>query len=471
LQRFNVGVSAQLGARAEEVEMEIRRLAVRGAMAFILLLGLAGATSAQVNRPFTGQWFQNRGPLVDIPINGGPVPCNGFAPGAVRSGCIGNLRPVSGGVPNTASAYVIDNGGSPASFTVPPFVFKQNAGTQSVPVQGVPTVVRLTTTLSLNAPGTTSPNGLPPGSRKFLKNAPTQDPGQALRAAANFNWCPGAPGNPTCPASITLFGTTVGGFPNGQCFRPGVNCIPLTPGGYTTGGSVPIRAKPPNYSYAGASFPALVRYKAGPNAFGGTMALLLSGPGVVTVKGGPLGTYGGVSLAARQPFGGTGFEAQGRGYSATDTDLLSSNPIYLGFNIPTPCTGMLGSPLMAGGMTVTTCDVITGTGPVVGAIPATTNLNVGFPWTTGTVYALVTGTVAGSPATTLLTAMGTDNRNALGSGYITLVAGGVANRALSGQQFSNLDVVTFHLPEPGATLLLGAGLAMLGVLYQVRRRL
>ncbi len=476
------------------------RLVVPGLLLCVLCLVWAGAANAQVNRPFSGQWFQNRGPLVDIPINGGVALCNPFTPfggpAPPRTGCVGGLRPALGGIPQlgtsnpttpTAGPYVIDNGGNPASFTVPFTAFSQNLGNQSIPVQGIPTVLRLTTGFRLRAPFPNSPMGPQPGARIFLSNAWSRDPGQSLaRVQPDFNWCPGAPGNPTCPAAITLLGTTVGGapgmtgFPNPQCFRPGINCIPKVP---PTPGGVPTasRQAPPNQTYAGATFNGLVRYKSGPNAFGGTMALLLQGQGVVTIEGGALGTSGGVPRGAKQVFGGIGFEAQGGGYSAIDTDMLGTTltthtpgsgtamvvgfPLYQSFMVPVRCTGPLGFPPQPPG-----CDAITATGPRIGYIPPDTNTNIGFPWTTGTVYAFNTGTNLGQPVTTLLTAMGSDARNALGSGFITLVAGGAANRIQSNQQFANIDVVSFNLPEPGSTLMLGAGIALVGLLYRMRRR-
>ncbi|MEO2162427.1 MAG: hypothetical protein ABGY29_07875, partial [bacterium] len=59
-----------------------------------LLLGLAlvvANTAAARTLSMSGQWFQNRGPLVDIPNNGGPTVCFPGNFGDVKDGCVNNL--------------------------------------------------------------------------------------------------------------------------------------------------------------------------------------------------------------------------------------------------------------------------------------------------------------------------------------------------------------------------------------------
>ena len=76
-----------------------------------------------------------------------------------------------------------------------------------------------------------------------------------------------------------------------------------------------------------------------------------------------------------------------------------------------------------------------------------------------------------------LTAMGSDSRNAAGGGRITLVAGGTANRVVSGLDFEALEVLVLDFADIGAVPSMGpAGLATVGLLmalsagYAIRGR-
>jgi hypothetical protein len=146
-----------------------------------------------------------------------------------------------------------------------------------------------------------------------------------------------------------------------------------------------------------------------------------------------------------------------------------SGPVHFGFMTNPPCTVSL--PALPPG-----CGLITSQGPVVGAIPADSQWNWGFPWTTGTVTAMnVQSTAQGQPGTTTLTAMGSDSRTAWGAGKITLVAGGATRRKGVATDFSGLDVVTmtFAPPVPSMStpgLAAGGLLVLLAVGYAVRRR-
>jgi hypothetical protein len=114
---------------------------------------------------------------------------------------------------------------------------------------------------------------------------------------------------------------------------------------------------------------------------------------------------------------------------------------------------------------------ITTSGPTVAAIPADKNYNWGFPFTTGTVFVQNVQTNQGQAGTTTISEMGSDSRTLAGVGNITLVAGSTVHRALANQDFAGLDIVVMNfLPEPGATLMLGASLAAIGALYRLRRR-
>ena len=96
----------------------------------IASLVLANAASAKV-LSMTGSWFQNRGPLIDIPQKGGAVPCGTF-PGApvgpgLENGCVNGLAPLLGGIPGNAPLVV--NGSAPADFTIPTDAFSLFPGT------------------------------------------------------------------------------------------------------------------------------------------------------------------------------------------------------------------------------------------------------------------------------------------------------------------------------------------------------
>jgi hypothetical protein len=380
------------------------------ALSIFALAGSAGARTFSM----TGTWWQNRGPLVDIPIGGGVTFCGGGA----STGCVGGLKP-NQGIPG--SGLIKGQGTGPATLTIAPSLFQKPQAPSAIAVAINPTVIQLGSAFQATAPAPARAIGAPASTRVLKANAHLM-PAQAPRAAANFAWCPGV-GGPACP-----------------------------------GGGAGI-------------YPGFVRYTGGLNVFGGTMTLLLSGPFTVSVA---LPT---TPLLLHQPGGAPltmpGSQAQGRGYASTDTDLLSGGPIHNGFMTGPPCTNPL-PPLPVG------CGLITTSGPVVGAGPPDSNLNYGFPWTTGQVTVTVTGTNMGNPVTTVLTAMGTDMRTPLGAGAITLVAGGYTHRfgiaSMNPQNFVALDVIHMDLTKDTpsmspAGLAAGAVLMVLAVGYALRRRL
>jgi hypothetical protein len=141
--------------------------------AFVLVVALAVASSASAGVfQMSGQWIQNRGPQVDIPV----VP--GFIPG---------MGPITA------------TGSNPADFTVKPNRFVEVGNGALFPLPGI-TLIQLTTMLDAMGPEFAGMffNG-PKGSRP-----------------ANFAWCPSAtPGmgvQPACPN---------GGF-NAGIGRPGI---------------------------------------------------------------------------------------------------------------------------------------------------------------------------------------------------------------------------------------------------------
>jgi len=411
----------------------LERTKLHSVWVVVAVLGFAVTASAQLTTtlPMDGEWFQNRGPLIDIPINGGPTPCG---PQNLTTGCIGdavNFRPGNGGIPDKGGQSAMVTAGTtpndPAKFIFPSYAFGQALPVSNTAVSIVPTVVQLDTHFSLDGPaGETGGANI---DRVFEKNAWSVQ-GQTGRLALSFGWCPGVGGGP------------VGGV--GECTSP----VPAVNG--NTG--------PEN---------GLVRYtNPGGNGFGGTMSMLLdtqSAVGAVWVVAGTTGGPAMVPLLLRQGLSGMGRQHPGGGYAVTDTDMLASGPIYAGFmtsNQTALQTGLNGP--MNG--------LITFIGPMVAAAPADMNSNYGFPWTTGNVYVQDIQTNMGAGATTTISASGTDNRTQAGGGNITLVAGGTSHRVGAVIDFKAFDIVTLTLPEPGAALALGLSLGVIGGLYRLRRK-
>jgi hypothetical protein len=407
---------------------------------FVLLLATAGVANAIVYS-MTGEWFLNRTSFIDIPIKGGPAPClldggAGIGPNGVfnpkKPGCLGILttipvqvgaEPILGGVPGSA-ASISAMGLAPASFTVPPYVFNTPApiGGSTVAVAARPTVVQLGTSFSLMGPATSRAVAPPANTRNFRKSAHLAQTG---RVGANFSWC--APGQSNCAGAATYVAPYVG----------------------------------------------RVVCNAGPNAFGGTMSIVGQGVGEVhVITGAPhaAGPLGGTKSVLAQPLAGVGSQAQGRGYASLDSDMLAGGQINVSYNTNFPCTGGVLPPLPPG------CGQIKSLGATNGVGPKSTNMNWGFPWTTGSVSATNIETIGGGPGTTTLTAMGADYRNALGKGNIVMVAGGITYRGTQNTNFVSIDVVSMNFIAP-VPALSTPGLAAVGALivlaagYALRRRL
>lgn len=409
----------------------------------IASLVLANAASAKV-LSMTGSWFQNRGPLIDIPQKGGAVPCGSF-PGApvgpgLENGCVNNLAPLLGGIDGAAPLVV--EGSSPAEFVIPTDAFSLFPGQPWVGAVAVaPTVQQLASTFTFMGPGRVGASGNP-SSAKFLANAATADPGQAGRLGASFSWCPGG-------------GTA------GSGFGPGVsNCT-----------------DPANATPTAGNWNGRISYTAGANNFGGTMAMLMGGVGYVSVVITAIPGFP-AAIGHQQIGGGVGVQraqVQGAGYGFVNFNNFPAGNVYATFMTATPCTNNL--PALPFG-----CGVITAQGPLVGPfIPADSQANFGMPWTTGTVRVSNTGMNGTQPATTVISVMGADNRTALGAGKITMVAGGTTHRNAKAtsnpQNYAALDIVNLDIGQTAVPAMSPMGLAtaavlmMLAVGYAFRRRL
>ncbi len=403
----------------------IVRNSIRWGAGMMLALSLVIAQSAAA-QPLSmiGEWFMNRGPLVDIPANGGPVFCNPVAPDALLSGCVGGLRPLNGGIPADLTV-VTPSGSNPAKFTIPDGAFALAGGAanrQTVPVNGIPTVIQLASQFSLLAPaglGTAGTGIVPGGAASFQANARLNDPvqvsggavtplgnGGVPRLADAFTWCP----------------------PNGVCATTILTGTPPTPVVLTKG-----------------IFGAQIKYtNPNPNKFGGTMNMMLRDTGVVSIAIG-----GGAVL--HQLVGGIsnpdfGKQAAGGGYANYRKLTLADGPVHAPYTIPNPCVSGIGEPPSPPG-----CGIITNQGPQVNTLPGSKNYDWGMPWTTGTVQVqnLAGPAPSKDPATTF-TLMGADNRTALGAGRITMVAGATTERSPTGNHFAAIEVLNLRFGSTDA---------------------
>ena len=310
-------------------------------------------------------------------------------------------------------------GGSYSSFRWRPQGYPTIMGTGSNPVSLTiaPGLVNKSVTTPLIIP-TTYP-GLPQFTTAISMYAPKPGstamfgPGLAP-GPANFSWCPNAAANPSC-------GTVVPGPTQG-------------------------------------SISGIVKYTAGAAGprFGGTMAMFSTGQfSWYTVEPPTTPTY---KLRLNNAPGTTPplpSMAAGAGYS--NYLYYSAGP---------------GDPIFASPPKVTTtygAQLITNPGTPTAVVPGNASRAWGFPWTTGTVYVKVPSSAPGPFST--VTGMGADNRTPLGSGNITMVAGGLITGTAPGDlTLPQLMTFTLNVPEPSRVLMLGSGVALLSLLAVARRR-
>ena len=368
-----------------------------GAAVLALFFVSAGAEAQTRTLSMSGEWWQNRGSLVDIPINGGPVFCIG---GSVQTGCANSLKPSNGGIPASNVAVPV-SGTSPAAFSINNSgAFAQAGGPanrETVPVAGIPTVIQLASQFSLMGPGLVTTTGGNGGGTmaSFKANGWVSDPQQTARLGANFTWCP--------PAGVCATGT-----------------------GVTAG---PYKLK--------------FAYEAGPNAFGGTMAMMLRDTAVVSIN------LGGRVL--HQLVGGTtnptfGPQMGGNKYFAYRNLALAPGPVHSTFMTNPPCTTGIGQVPNPPG-----CGLITTQGALTQTLPSSMNLDWGMPWTTGAI--VVQAQASGADPATTFSVSGSDSRTALGKGQITMVAGQLTRRVPSNNTFSALDIVVMDFGAPETPLL------------------
>jgi len=411
--------------------MTTRTLKVGAGLLLSLALVVANTAAART-LSMSGEWFQNRGPLVDIPAQGGAVYC-GIAIGGttgVAGGCVNFLKPLNGGIPGSSAAVNV-TGGSPANFSITNNSAFARAGglanRETVPVAGIPTVIQLASQFSLQGPGLTTALG-GGGAATFQKNAWNNDPRQLGRMAAAFTWCP----------------------PGGACTT--------TPTSQTYG-----------------AYRAVFKYTGGANAFGGTMSMMLRDTGVVSIRINNTITPS-VPRVLHQLVGGTtnptfGPQMGGGGYPAARTITLADGPLHLSYSTSTPCTSAFGSQVAPPG-----CGVITAQGPQIATLPGSQNKDFGMPWTTGMVLAKnLPGPIPANDPATTFSVQGSDNRTGAGAGQITMVAGATSERLPSGNHFTALEVVTMTFAPATPALSAPAISALVALMllaggYMVRRQ-
>ena len=356
----------------------------------LLTLAVAGSVSAQTYR-MQGGWLQQRGST--------NIPSWIVLLGPLNASVLGLDDPTIPG-----DAFVVVTPTSPAPIiNMPAGAFEITQNTREIPLQAALSsilgagnggnVVQLTTTFTFNGPG------LP---------AVLEANATAVRLAPNFSYCPGALNNPNCPNNIAT----------------------------STSGTLPGR----------------IRYTAGPNQYGTTMGMLITGGGSVanSLPGGRIR----LDIIA-----GAGSQEVGLAYGNTSSVILTGGAIFSTF-------------------TQTVNGLIGGIGLQTDTGNPDTNVNTGFPWTTGMVTVSEPGGATAMDAAETYTMTGSDNRTAGGRGNISLVAGGISHRLTSGTTFVSVDKITMGIASGTLTPALSptgvvaiASLMLIGGGYVLRKRL
>jgi hypothetical protein len=244
-------------------------------------------------------------------------------------------------------------------------------------------------------------------------------------------------GNPPAPGAVTF---KAGG-------RTGPPTLTWCPGFPAT--------NPPTCTPGGAKgIPGQLTYKATKAQFGGPAQASIGGKATVWAR------------AASPPpckhpvFGGTGSNCIAvKGY-ASPAPLVAVGAAFGYSNTTSPASAVPNVYVVSANTP----------GTIGLKVPAATTpfkntaTSYGGPWTTGQLT-VVQPTALGGAETFTLT--GSDARGA-GIGNISLVAGGLSSRAVSGPN-ANRGWLILTVPEPGSTLSLAAGLALLALLRRRRR--
>ncbi len=474
-----------------------------------------------------GQWYSNRGPLIDIPIAGGPEYRNPLVNGLncfPQTGCLEGFKPREGGLEapltvGAASIAVTTNGTAPATFHVPPAIFTYNhrgplGNTSSgMLVHGValtshPTVLSLTTDFAAIAPasaGLTAMSFMSTGGATFTQVLNPQTSFMASRVNLTPNGAVASVTSTTIMGARAVPNVLRAGAWTTQTGRPAAD-FSFCRGGQTglesagthikLGGvlncTTPNVTNDPATGTFGKAYNGLISYTAGPNRFGGTMMMLLDGGGRLAHVNPALFGNVSVSITPSAPGAGgtatrtprvcvlplgrpeaTGFQGQitGAGFMFVSSAFLPPAPCHRGL-VQTPGQRIetLGPQLPP---SIITFSIGFSTFMIDRNRMVSQNKNIGAPFTTGTVLVQDTGTLQGQPVTTTLSLGGSLNTS-MGVGNVSLVAGALSHRVAVNQDTAYLTyvrMVTFA-PEPGALPMLGIALFGIGCAYVVvvRRR-
>jgi hypothetical protein len=404
----------------------IRPIARAVAVMLVLSANAGPSGAAPKTYVFTGRFTSNRGPSINIPLIGSSYcppfvgwPCSPATPtvmrgpggkivpapdtpatrtAGMRAANYGVVREVPGKRITTTGAGV---GGA---FVMPTKVFSRPAPSYvaALHVPNATPAIQIATSFRVTGPRKTP--SLPAGGAQQY-----QFPLAALHAFKKGAW-------------MTQTGRAGSAFT--WCFRsPG--CARITQG----------------------TKPLIVKYSGGGNAFGGTMAYVINaGPNVSSLA---IGFGGGAVGFARLTSAGS--QPTGRGYVFSRIDKAGMGPVWAFYKTMTIIRPKIGVQKL----------ITMVTGFLGNNFPSGVNSNVGFPWTTRTVLARNTGTQAGNPKVTTLTAKGGDSVTAMGRRNISLVAGGVAHSQFGPLLVNTPEIAQMVLPEPSRGAQLAAGILAL----------
>jgi hypothetical protein len=205
---------------------------------------------------------------------------------------------------------------------------------------------------------------------------------------------------------------------------------------------------------------AIVRYKGGPNGFGGTSNQIVN-----TGISGSLFIQGGLAEVDINILnsGMGAIQVEGRGYADFITDNLTPATMAFSMVMTAPVYQMaLHDPMSALGQPQLALITMV-TGPMAAGPPwnlPQQNQKFAFPLTTGTVIARDTNpTLFGPNPVVTLTAMGGDVITAMGARNISLVTGTLARLSLLTVKTAGISQM--FLPEPSRSGQLLAGVAVL----------
>ncbi|HKA15551.1 MAG TPA: hypothetical protein VKH41_11080 [Myxococcota bacterium] len=398
--------------------------AIAGAIAVMLVGTAVGAATYSM----TGKAATGSGAFVDLPALGN-VPClsitgkigfgGGYYPAKkTQTKLIGPLPQnpggcIPGGALRAGMTPAVVNVNGTGGFTVPAGFFNQpfpggtKGGTpmnlQVTPVPNVPQIIQLATSFKFEGPPAAPFSMLNPVNTKaayavWRRMRHGAYATQTGRIAKNFTACAAAHGKASQ-----------------------IHCT------FPSSGLVP----------------AIIKNIGGPGTgFGGTMGLVLT---TSPTQQSSLAVQQAGGFVAFVIVGGMGSRAAGRGYAAYDTDFLPGGQVFSMYTL----TNMKAPPYNLIGM-------VTG---YKGMGPTATNMNWGFPFTTGQIIVRGTGgNGMGGAVNATVTAKGFDTVTGMGNRNIQLVAGGVAQSTVQGPN-GTPNYTILRLPEPGGVMQLFAGVA------------